>query len=160
MKPLLATILVAVSGSNASIDATKYAVVMAKQYNCKVYAVYVVDTATIHMLALNKIFIPEESREYEESLTVNGERYLSFAEELASAKGVHLEKVIKKGAIHTEILSLAEEIKADAILLGGYEKERKSRDIIFQAHKQILYDAKCSILVVKEPEIEHIYKNL
>lgn len=158
IKPLFSNIVVAVSGSDASIHAAKYAIIMAKQYRCRLSAVYVVDTATIRQLTLSKIFIQEESAEYEHSLEANGERYLSFVEELARAKGVHIERELRRGAIYTEILSVADEKKADLILLGGWEKERSSRDIISHAHREIMVSARCSVFVVKEPNIDMMYK--
>jgi nucleotide-binding universal stress UspA family protein len=157
-KPLFSNIVVAISGSDASIHAAKYAIVMAKQYRCRLSAVYVVDTATIRQLTLSKIFIQEESVEYERSLEANGERYLSFVEELARAKGVRIERELRRGAIYTEILSVADEKKADLIMLGGWEKERSSRDIISHAHREIMVSAKCSVFVVKEPNIDMLYK--
>jgi len=133
---------------------------MAKTYNCKVSAVYVVDTATIKQLTLSKIFLPEEGAEYEKSLDANGSRYLTFVEELAAAKGVKIEKIMRKGAIYTEILAAADEKKADLIMLGGWEKDTKTKDIIGHSHREIMANAKCSVLLVKEPEIDQIYKHL
>jgi len=158
MKPLFSNIIVAVSGSDASILAAKYAIVMAKAYHCNLSAVYVVDTATIRQLALSKIFIQEESLDYEKSLEANGERYLSFVEELAKAKNVKIEREIRKGAVFTEILNAADDRKADVIVLGGWEKDRSSRDIISHSHREIMFGAKCSVLLVKEPNVDHLYK--
>jgi nucleotide-binding universal stress UspA family protein len=158
IKPLFSNIVVAVSGSDSSIFASKYAIVLAKLYRCRLSAVYVVDTATIRQLTLSKIFIQEESQEYERSLEANGERYLSFVEDLARAKGVRIEREMRKGAVYTEILSAADERKADLILLGGWEKDRSARDIITHAHREIMVNAKCSVLLVKEPSIDMIYK--
>jgi nucleotide-binding universal stress UspA family protein len=50
MKPLFQTVVVAVSGSEASVSAAKYAIVFAKQYRCRLVAVNVVDTATLKEL--------------------------------------------------------------------------------------------------------------
>ncbi|MDR1318396.1 MAG: universal stress protein [Treponema sp.] len=158
MKPLISNIVTVITGSDASILAAKYAIVMAKTYHCRLTAVYVVDIATIRQLTLSKIFIPEESIEYERSLEANGERYLSFVEELARAKGVKIERDIRKGAVYTEILTAADEKKADLIILGGWEKDRSARDIISHAHREIMVSAKCSVLLVKEPGIDQIYK--
>jgi len=160
MKPLISNIVTAVTGTDASILAAKYAIVMAKLYHCKLSAVYVVDTATIRQLTLSKIFIQEESVEYEKSLEANGNRYLTFVEELANAKGVKLEPILRRGAIYTEILSVADEKKADLILLGGWEKETKTKDIIGTSHREIMANAKCSVMLVKEPGIDQIYKNI
>jgi len=160
MKPLISNIVTAVTGTDASILAAKYAIVMAKTYNCKLSAVYVVDTATIKQLTLSKIFLQEEGAEYEKSLEANGSRYLTFVEELASAKGVKIEKIMRRGAIYTEILAAADEKKADLILLGGWEKDTKTKDIIGHSHREIMANAKCSVVLVKEPEIDQIYKHL
>jgi nucleotide-binding universal stress UspA family protein len=158
IKPLFSHIIVSVTGSDASIAAAKYAIVMSKIYHCRLSAVYVVDTATIRQLTLSKIFIQEESQEYEKSLEANGERYLSFVEELARAKGVKIERDIRRGAVYTEILTAADEKKADLIVLGGWEKDRSARDIISHSHREIMVNAKCSVYLVKEPAVDQIYK--
>jgi len=159
IKSLFTNIVVAISGTDASILAAKYAIVMAKLYRCRLSAVYVVDTATIRQLTLSKIFIQEESQEYEKSLEVNGERYLSFVEELANAKGVKVEREVRRGAFYTEILAVANEKKADLIILGGWEKDRHPRDIFSHSHREIMINAKCSVMEVKEPNIDLIYKH-
>jgi nucleotide-binding universal stress UspA family protein len=81
-------------------------------------------------------------------------------EELASAKGVKIEKIMRRGAIYTEVLAAADEKKADLILLGGFEKDTKTKDIVGHSHREIMMNAKCSVLLVKEPEIDQIYKHL
>jgi len=158
LKPIISNIVTAVTGSDASILAAKYAIVLAKQHKCKLSAVYVVDTATIKQLTLSKIFIQEESTEYEKNLESNGERYLSFVEELAKAKGVKIEREVRRGAVYTEILATADEKKADLIVLGGWEKDRSARDIIGHFHREIMVNAKCSVLLVREPNVDLIYK--
>jgi nucleotide-binding universal stress UspA family protein len=158
MKHLINNVIVAVTGTDASILAAKYAIVLAKQYQCNLTAVYVVDTATIRQLTLSKIFIQEEGAEYEKNLENNGRRYLTFVEELARSKEIKIEQILRKGAIYTEILKLADEKKADLILIGGWEKDTKTRDIIGHSHREIMADAKCSVMIVKEPNIDQIYK--
>jgi hypothetical protein len=44
------------------------------------------------------------------------------------------------------------------IVLGGWEKERSPRDIFAQHHREIMVNAKCSVIFVKEPGIDQIYK--
>jgi nucleotide-binding universal stress UspA family protein len=158
-KSLFSHILVAVTGSDASIGAAKYAIVMAKQEKCKLSAVYVVDVATIKQLTLSKIFVQDESIEYEQSLEENGARYLAFVEELAKAKGVKVEKIIKKGAVYTEILGAADETEADLILLGGWERDRKAHDIIGHSHREIMFNSKCSVMLVRDRNVDMLYKN-
>ncbi|MCX7030319.1 MAG: universal stress protein [Spirochaetes bacterium] len=158
MKPLFQTIVVAVSGSEASISASKYAIVLAKQYRCRLVAVNVVDTATLKELLLSRIFVEDESFEYERSLEENGQRYLNYIEELAGRKGVAVEKVMRKGAVFSEIINVAEEREADLIILGGFEEKGGTRDVLSRQRRDILLHAKCSILVVKEPDVEFLYR--
>jgi len=155
--PLFSKLLVAVTGSQASIDAAKCAIVMAKQYDCSLAATYVVDTATIRQLAMSKIFVSDESEEFEDSLQANGERYLDYVEELAEKRGVQIDKFLRKGAVCTEILTLARELDIDLILLGGWENDRNPRDIISQSHREVLVNSTCSVYIVKEPDIDQLY---
>ena len=158
IKPLFQNLLVMVNGTEASINAVKYAVLMAKLYRSKVHAVYVVDTATIKQLTLNRIFIEEESREYEESLEQNGLRYLAYVE-LGKAKGVKIETELRRGAIWSEIVASAEERHIDAILLGGSDHDSTDqKEINSSTFKSILLNARCSVLTVKERMIEQLYK--
>lgn len=159
IKPLFRNVLVVVNGSEPSINAVRYAVLMAKLYRCSVTATYVVDTATIRQLTLNKIFIEEESREYEQSLEENGRHYLAYVEEIGKAKGVKIETEMRRGAIWSEIVSSASEHRSDVILLGGTEREAgEQHEIMSSTFKSILLNARCSVLVVKEPMIEQLYK--
>jgi nucleotide-binding universal stress UspA family protein len=159
IKPLFHNIMVMVNGTEASINAVKYAILLAKLYHCSVFAVYVVDTATIKQLTLNKIFIEEESRDYEKSLEANGNRYLAYVDELAKAKGVKIETELRRGAICTEVLTSAEEKHIDVILMGGQESSSsQQKEIISSTFKSVLIHSRCSVLVVKERMIEQLYK--
>lgn len=159
IKPLFQNILVMVNGTDASINAVRYAVLMAKLYRCRVHATYVVDTATIKQLTLNRIFIEEESREYEQSLEENGKRYLAFVEETAQAKGVKVETELRRGAIWSEVVASAEEKKIDVILLGGHDSDTgDEKEIISGSYRSIMLHARCSVLIVKERMIEQLFK--
>ena len=158
-KQLISNIVVGVSGSGASVHAAKYAIMLAKQYKSRVSAVYVVDTATIKQLAISKIFVQDESADFERTLNINGERYLSFVEELAKTKEIKIEKELRSGAVWTELLHAAAEKKADLIVLGGWEKDRNVRDIISHVHHEVLLHSKCSVVVVKEPEIDVLFRH-
>jgi nucleotide-binding universal stress UspA family protein len=158
MKALFSNALVAVSGSDASINAAKYGIVLAKQYKCSLHGVYIIDTATLRQLVFSRIFVEDESQEYERSLEANGERYLNFVRDLAAQKGVKMTTALRRGPIFSEILSEAQERDSDLIILGGWERDRQERDIISQSHRDILLHARCSVLVVKEQDVERLYK--
>ncbi len=159
IKPLFQNILVMVNGTDASINAVRYAILMSKLYRCRVYAVYVVDTATIRQLTLNRIFIEEESREYEKSLEENGKRYLSYVEDIGKSKGVRIDTELRRGAIWSEVVTMADEKKIDAILLGGMESQAADqKEIMSSSYKSIMLNARCSVLIVKEKMIEQLFK--
>jgi nucleotide-binding universal stress UspA family protein len=159
MKQVAKKLLVAVSGSDSSINAAKYAIMLAKNFKFELAVVYVVDTHTLKDLLLSKILIEEETSEYEKSMHANADRYLNFVEELAKSKGVNkIEKILKTGNIAASILEASEEADADIIVLGGWEVNRSKRDLVSHAHMEVLMDSKCSILIVKEVEVEEIFK--
>ena len=61
IKPLFQNVLVLVNGSESSIHAVQYGILMSKLYHCNLKAVYVVDTATLKQLTLSKFFVADES---------------------------------------------------------------------------------------------------
>jgi len=69
-----------------------------------------------------------------------------------------VEKVMRRGSISTEIVEAAEDAKADLILLGGVEDVAAPRDVISRQHREIVRHARCSVLVVKEQDVEAIYR--
>jgi len=159
IKPLFQNVLVMVNGTEASLNAVRYAVLMAKLYRSRVCAVYVVDTATIKQLTINRIFVEEESRQYEQSLSENGNRYLAYVEELGKSKGVRIETELRRGAIWSEVIASADENHIDAILIGGSERDPgDQKEILSSTFKSVLLNARCSVLVVKEKMIEQLYR--
>ncbi|GHV83760.1 universal stress protein [Spirochaetia bacterium] len=159
-KPLITNIIVAISGSGASVHAAKYAIMLAKHNKCRLTAVYVVDTDTICQLASVNVFVREESSDYEQNLTANGKRYLSFVDELSKARGVKIETELRTGAVCTEIVNAAAEKKADLIILGGWEKDREPQDIISNIHRNVMIEANCSVLISKEPLTDQMYRQI
>ena len=156
IKPLFNNILVVINGSEASIQAAQYGVLMARLYRCDMKAIYVVDTATLKELTISKFFVSEESSEYEKSLTEDGKRYLNYVENLAKAKGIKIETELRKGSVWSEVIAYADDSKTDLILLGEH-KHIQSKDVISSIYREIISHANCSVLVVKEKDIEKLY---
>ena len=103
MKGLMSRAVVLAEGLYSSAAPVKYAVAMAKVFGTEVTAVYAVDTAAIRHLSRSRIFVDEESEEYERSLEETGRRRLAFVEELAKAKGVSVATRLLKGSIAGEV---------------------------------------------------------
>ena len=157
IKPLFNSILVVINGSEASIQAAQYGILMARLYRCDMKAIYVVDTATLKELTISKFFVAEESLDYENSLTEDGKRYLSYVENLAKSKGIKIETELRKGSVWSEVVGYAEDTKTDLILLGEHQ-HKEAKDSITSTYKEIISHAGCSVLVVRKNNIEQLYK--
>ncbi|MCQ2981869.1 MAG: universal stress protein [Treponemataceae bacterium] len=159
IKPLFQKVLIVVNGSEASIKAAEYGILMAKLYKCSLKAVYVVDTATLKQLTLSKLFVAEESREYEQNLQADGTRYLEYVKSLALKKNINIETELRRGSVWTEVCTAADEMDANVILLGGMAATGSDgRDVLTEAYREILLNARCSVLMVREKMIEQLYK--
>ncbi len=159
IKQIFENILIIINGSDASIKAAQYGIVMAKLYRCKLKALYVVDTATLKQLTLQKIFVTEESNEYETSLEADGMRYLHYVEELGKAKGVPIQIELRKGSVWSEVITVANEMNSNLILLGGSESsDPYQKDVIATSYGEIILHANCSVLLVREKHIEQLFK--
>ncbi len=162
IKPLFQKILVAYNGSKSSLHAVMYAILMAKCYKCRVKVVYVVDTATIRQLMLTKFVIKEEGDTFAGNLESDGKRNLEFASGLAKSKGIKIDTELREGAVWSEVITAADEYKADLILLGGSDNGAAlstiQRDIISIQDSEIIGSAHCSVMVVRQQHIEQLFK--
>ncbi len=164
IKPLFQKAVVAVNGSEQSLHAAMYGIMMASQYKIELEAVYVVDSATIKQLEMSKIFFAEEASHYVESLKKDGEKYLKYVENLAQQKKIHIATKLCSGAVWSEVLKAADEFCADLILLGGKEHGAALMSSVVHHDKasainsEIIGSAGCNVLVVREPEIDKLFK--
>ncbi|MBR1537803.1 MAG: universal stress protein [Treponema sp.] len=162
IKPLFQKIIVAVNGSSQSLHAAMYGILLSKQYKCEMKAIYVVDTSTLKQLTISKIFYEEESRHYEQRLCDDGNRYLLYLKKLAEEKKVKIETELKKGAIWSELIKSAEDYEANLILVGGKEHPKSNSTIrydkISATNSEIIGSANCNVLVVREADIEKLFK--
>ena len=153
--------IVAVNGHRSSVHSAMYAIMMARSYNIEIKFVYVVDTATVKFLSMNKFLVADERYDYEERLAEDGERYLAYAQMLAGSKGVKCETELRNGGVFTEILRAADEYEADLISLGGTEKDERhqvKRNVLSNDQSEVLAHSKCPVMIIQKPDIEKIFK--
>lgn len=161
-KDFFKKIIVAVNGSEASIHAAMYGIMMARCYNLKMKAVYVVDTATLKFLSLNKFLIDEEKSDYEDQFTKDGTNYLKYVERLGLSKGVRIETELLQGGVFSEIVKAADKYEADLLLVGGNENNsgKAHHSSSSDNEKNILLSSSVPVLFVQKPEIDRLFKNL
>ena len=164
---LVKNIVVAVNGSQSSIHAAMYGIILAKQMKLNLKFVYVVDTATIKRLTMGHFLISEESSMFETNLTADGEKYLDYVIKLAESKGVKTKGELRKGSVCLEVINCVKETKAELLLLGGdkgittksYSWENTNSSLSL-SNREIIANAPCSVVVVKDSEIEQQFKHL
>ena len=160
-KSFFKKMIVAVNGHRSSVHSAMYAIMMARSYNIEIKFVYVVDTATVKFLSMNKFLVADERYDYEERLKEDGERYLAYTQMLAGSKGVKCETELRSGGVFTEILRAADEYDADLIILGGNEKDENGhvgkRNVLSTDQSEILAHSKCPVMIIQKPDIEKIF---
>ena len=136
-------ILLPTYGSEPSVAATEYAVIMARTFGARVKAIYV-DTG------LESLEYPEElmSEEVYEGVhqSVKG---LVIAKTLCDRNGVDCEVEIVQGGGATRILATAEEWKADMIVLGDTGRTGIKRIALGSVAETVVKGAPIPVMVVK-----------
>ncbi len=164
--PFLKKIIVAINGSESSVQAAMYGIMLAKQYSLSLKAVFVADTDTVKFLASSKLLGSEEKSSYENDLKRDGKTYLEYVKNLAKSKGMEIETELREGSVWAEIIKAADEVSADMILLGGHETKNKlkvlqartHRSVAATARSEIVNYAHCPVLVIHKPHIEALFK--
>jgi len=141
--------LLVVEGSQPSVQATTFAIKLARQTGCELLAVAVVDTATLDYLLQLHIFVQDEREELEQDLVHKGRRYLAGVEEEAKAAGISVRTHLCSGRWHQMILHLANDYQPDVIIIGGWKHEIKQKDTTSVERQLIMDLAECPVIVVK-----------
>ncbi len=144
MIPVFSNILVALDGSPAGQHAFDRAVDMARAGNAKLHAIYVVETGLFSSLPTdNTVEIMYNVLQKE------GETVLDKAKTGAAASGVTLTTHLKFGHAGSEVLALADKVKADLIVVGSHGKSQTDRLLIGSVSTFIVTHSKVSTMVVR-----------
>lgn len=168
MKPVLKNIVVAVNGSESSVHAAMYGIILAKQLSLNMKAVFVTDAAAVKFLANSRVFTAEERDSYLSDLDADGKKYLAYVSDLAKSKGLTIQTEIRSGSVWAETIHAADEFKADMILIGGGSTAQSSyvpdnayrTNIHTTARMEIATFANCPVLVVHKERVEDLFKIL
>ncbi len=154
-------IMVYVDGSEQSITAAQYAIVLAKSLGADLYALYVVDTRALAELVKSRIFLESEQEEYRRDLDGDASRYLNHVRELARRKGVPVAAEKASGAVHVEIKAKVAALGIDLLVLGEISQIRSRRDELYNETERAMRTAQCPVLVAKgEDKIWDLYESL
>lgn len=145
-------VMVYIDGSEESVAAAQYAIVLCKSLRAELAALYIVNTRALDDLVKSRIFLNSEQEEYTQDIEKDAERYLSHVKNLAAQKNFSLETVKKRGTPFLEIKSEVEQRKIDLLVIGEISKIRSRRDEFFNETERAMRNVSCSVLIVKDEE--------
>jgi nucleotide-binding universal stress UspA family protein len=149
-------ILVYLDGSEESVTAAQYAIVLSKLLRAELTALYVINTRALDDLVKSRIFLASEQEDYTRDIEKDAERYLNHVKNLALQKGVMIRAVKKRGTPFLEIKAEIEAWGVDLFVIGEISKIRSRRDEFFNETERAMRNVHCSVLVVKDEE--HVWK--
>ncbi|MDY4612034.1 MAG: universal stress protein [Sphaerochaetaceae bacterium] len=145
-------ILVYLDGSEGSLTAAMYAIMLAKSTGTQLTAMYVVNTKAISELVKARVFVDVERQEYLSDLEADADRYLRHVVHLGSQKDVTVKSVKCSGTVHVEVRNYIKENHIDMLVLGGVTEIRSRRDELMSESDRMLRTAPCPVLVVRDDE--------
>ena len=152
MKSPIRRILVHVDGTDASITAVEYALLLARHNAAALYAVDVVNMRALKDLVATRIFLESEESEYEQELKRDAERYLKHVQELAAKCDVRVETMEVSGSVYQEICRVVRDLDIDLLVLGEISHARSRRDEFYNESERAMRSVGCSVLIVKDAE--------
>lgn len=152
MSDLVRHILVYLDGSEESLTAAEYAVLLSAETSATLTAAYVINTRALQDLVRARIFIETEEQEYSRDLEADADRYLNHVKKVAERRGVsvHLEK--RRGSVQQELSRLIDNGSVDLLVLGELAHVRSRRDEFYDEAERAMRSARCSVLIVKDQE--------
>jgi nucleotide-binding universal stress UspA family protein len=137
-------ILVAIDGSKVSKKALDVAIDEAKAWKAELHAIYVIETGMLSSIPV------DNTLEVIYSLLENeGTGTLEESRNTASDADIELHTHITQGHAGNEILTLAEEMGANLIILGSHGKSNVDRFLIGSVTTYVVRHSSINTLVVR-----------
>jgi len=139
----------------------RYAVVLARTFQAKMFAFYVTDEKSLRDLLKSRVFVDVEALEYEREIEEQGRHIIERCCAVARAKNVECEGAVRKGVIHREIVRAIKECEADLLVMGELKEPMSVREIFYDEGTMIFYRAPCPVVVVKDQHrVEKLFNAL
>ena len=136
-------ILVAIDGSDLSMDAADYAISISKEYNAELYALYVI-RADVDLFGVHT------NSEYTTTMKNEGEKYLDKVKSKATEKNIQIKpQIIVSISIAGGIVDFAEENNIDLIVIGTRGSSGFKKLLLGSVAADTITYAHCPVMVVK-----------
>lgn len=145
-------ILVYLDGSEGSMTAAMYAILLASSTKASLHAVYVVNTKALGDLVKSRIFVDQEKTEFLADLKKDAGRHIRHTERLAASKDVVITAEAIEGSPHKEIISYIKQHGIDLLVLGSVNAIRSRRDELTSENDRMLRTSPCPVLVVRDSD--------
>ena len=144
-------ILVGIDGSEASIDASRYAIDIAKKYNSQLIALFVLHVHGVRSISSTFITAPTSRIELFEKEKKEAQELLDKVRIEAQREDVELRTEIVEGSASVEgsIVDFAENEGASLIVVGTRGKSGFKRLLLGSVASGVITYAHCPVMVVK-----------
>jgi Universal stress protein UspA and related nucleotide-binding proteins len=154
-------IMVCVATEGMSLITVKYAICLAKMFQARLSAMYVVNERLLHELLKSRVLVDIEARSYERDLEDQGGRFLERIRSMSEKKGVACDAAILKGIVHEEIIKQANALSPDMLVMGELKEVLSLKDTFYDEGERIFREAPCPVVVVKNASlVEKLYNEL
>ncbi|MFB6079723.1 MAG: universal stress protein [Haloferacaceae archaeon] len=140
-------ILVPTDGSAAAERAIDHAVDLAARYDARIHAFYVVDTsayAALEGAGTTVVDVLEEQ----------GEEAVDEIVAAAEAAGVEVERVVRHGSPHRNILDYIDEANVDLVVMGTHGRQGLDRYLLGSVTERVVRSSPVPVLTVRKDEDE------
>lgn len=141
------SIMVPIDFSEYSKNALKYAIDFAKQFNAKMYLIYVVEPIIYPAdFSMGQIAIPSADIDLQSRAN---EELINLAKTIGS--GLHVETIIKTGKPFVEIIDTAKEKDVDLIIIATHGHTGVEHLLFGSTTEKVVRKAPCPVLTLREP---------
>jgi len=135
--------------SEGASQALQYAVDMSKRYGAKLYLVHIIyDVVKATGWYIPHVSTDQMYKDIEEGAKKELERF--GIEELSGVKD--LERSVRLGVPHEEIINFAKKNKIDIIIMGTHGRKGIDRMLFGSTASQVVRYAPCPVLTVRLPQ--------
>ena len=145
---MFGSIVVGTDGSDTATEAVRAAVDLAKSVGAKVQLVSAYEPVSNQRLREENTQVPEDMQ-WMVNPREDVDATLDGACELATNAGVDVEKFARQGDPADAILDVAEETKADLIVVGNKGMTGARRFLLGSVPNKVSHHAPCSVLIIR-----------
>lgn len=142
--------LVYLDGSEGSLNALMYAIMLAKSTQAELHAIYVINTKALGDLVKSHVFIDQEKNEYLDDLREDANRHIRHAKKMAATKELDIVSLAVEGSPHQEVLNYVRDNNIDILLMGSVNAIKSRRDELTSENDRILRTVQSPVLVVRD----------